>query len=312
MSKYVVTSPVRIQRAKIIPADQVSIKKTKYKLPIITIDGEYLEDFASQNSEAILDSDIKEIEEKERKEAELLEMSLRKPILKEEFSISNLDTPVEISLEKLSKYSIPLEEVEKQVQEAYDKGYNDGHQIASSTMQGEIETNQKWIRRIDEVVEDLTRNYNNEIKQLHETLPKLGATIAKHILEREIFTDRNIVIEQTQKAIESLDDEFIFKILLNPEDVEILRQSKSKLMHDSSALEKVILAADNTVEKGFCILETSTGKVDARLDTQLEKIKLRLEEKVEDILSETDFNSDSIEKDKQISEDSKDGNSPTN
>ena len=296
MSKYIVTSPVRIQKANIIPAEQVDIIRTKYKLPVITTNEKFIEDFALKNIEDIINSDIKEIEEKERLETELLELSMVKPVLKEEFSISNLDTPVQLSLDKLSKYSFPLEEVEKQVQEAYDKGYSDGHQIATATLQGEIEINQKRIRRFDEVVDDFKKKYNNEINQLQKTLPKLAVIIAKHILEREAGSEKNIVIEQTKKAIESLDDEYIFKILLNPEDVEILKKSKSKLMHDSSALEKVIIAADNTIEKGFCILETSTGKVDAKLSTQLDIIQTQLEEEVEDIMSDTDLINEDIEK----------------
>jgi len=185
MAKFVVISPVRIQKAKIIPAEQVKIKRTKYKLPLISTSDEFMEDFASQEAEKIIDSDIQELEKKEKEEAKLLELSLVKPILKETFSISNLDIPVRISLEKIPKYKLPIEEVEKQVQEAYDKGYKDGHQIATATLQGEIETNQKWIRRIDEVVFDFKKKYIKEIKQLQELLPQLATTIAKHILNRE-------------------------------------------------------------------------------------------------------------------------------
>ena len=63
MAKYVITSPVRIQKAKIIPAEQVQIKRTKYKLPVLSTADEFMEDFASKEVETIIDADLKEIED---------------------------------------------------------------------------------------------------------------------------------------------------------------------------------------------------------------------------------------------------------
>jgi flagellar assembly protein FliH len=86
-----------------------------------------------------------------------------------------------------------------------------------------------------------------------------------------------------------LDGDVIFKIHLNPQDIEILKEVKSTLLPDSSALEKVELTANNSVERGSCVLETSVGDVDARLKSQLEKIEGMLKETIRNTESDTYF-----------------------
>ncbi|MGA2296457.1 MAG: FliH/SctL family protein, partial [FCB group bacterium] len=74
----------------------------------------------------------------------------------------------------------------------------------------------------------------------------------------------------------ALDDEIIFKINLNPADVETLRGAKSTLVSDSSRIENCEIVPDSSVERGFCVLSSSVGIVDARLRTQLDMLKKSL------------------------------------
>jgi flagellar biosynthesis/type III secretory pathway protein FliH len=102
--------------------------------------------------------------------------------------------------------------------------------------------------------------------------------IAGHIIEREISADSDIVINQVKKAINSLDNDVIFKIRIHPDNVDILYNIKSELITDKSLLEKVVITPDHSVDPAGCILETSSGLVDARLKTQLEKVEHTLKQ----------------------------------
>ena len=90
-------------------------------------------------------------------------------------------------------------------------------------------------------------------------------------MEHEASSDSNIVIDQCRKAINSLSNETIFKIHLHPDNIEILKNAKSKLVIDTSRLDNVALIADEGIDKIGCVLETSAGTIDARIKTQLEK-----------------------------------------
>jgi flagellar biosynthesis/type III secretory pathway protein FliH len=194
-----------------------------------------------------------------------------------EFCFCNPTKPVSISLEKIPPKAIPVDEVKKEVQKAYDNGFDDGQQVTTSNFEAEIEKYRDWMKRIDSVVEELKISYHSDIKKIEESLTSLATMIAENILEREISKDSEVVITQARKAIMSLDEDQIFKIRINPDDLKILEDAKSSLSSDSSLTENVSLSPDDSIQKGGCILETSAGTVDARISKQLEKLKKSLD-----------------------------------
>lgn len=189
------------------------------------------------------------------------------------FIVLENKTPLKIGLEKLPVDMMPIADAQQQIQDAYEKGFADGQKVTISTYKDELETHQDWVRRFDKVVKELTMDYSMSIKRFEESLVPLAVMTAEHILLHEITHNSSIVIEQTRKAIKALDNDVIFKIHVNPEDMLVLKSCKSELHSDNSKLENVVLSADSSVERGGCILETSVGIVDAKLRTQLERIK---------------------------------------
>ena len=201
-----------------------------------------------------------------------------KPVYTEEFTFRNSDVPVEISLEKIPDELIPIENVKKEVQEAYNQGFSDGQDTTTATFKTQIRQHQKWLKNLDSVINELRSAYSKEIVSLEDSVVELAVMVAEHILEHEISDNSKIVVDQTRKAIGSLDRDIIFKIHLHPENIEILESVKSKLINDSSVMKKVELIANTDVDQGGCILETSAGIVDARLKTQLERVRQVLKE----------------------------------
>ena len=160
------------------------------------------------------------------------------------------------------------------------RGFLDGQELTIYTFKNEIASHQQWVRNIDSVVKELQNHYLQEIANFEDSLVELAIMASEHILDHEIAANSEIVIEQTRKAIQSLDNDTIFKIHLHPDDIEALEKSKSELIKDSSKALKVEITANESVDKGSCILETSAGKVDATLRTQLERLKKKLYEAV--------------------------------
>jgi flagellar biosynthesis/type III secretory pathway protein FliH len=199
-------------------------------------------------------------------------VKISKPVFIEEFSISNSNEPVQISLSNVIEESLMIEDVKKEVQSAYDDGFKDGQQVTKSIYEAEIQKHLEWIRNFDIITEEFKKNYFSDMKKLEDSLISLAIMVSEHILGHETTANSNLVIEQCRKAINSLSNETIFKIYLHPDNIEILTSVNSGLVIDSTRLEGVVLIADETVDKLGCILETSAGKIDARLKTQLEKI----------------------------------------
>ncbi|TAL67295.1 MAG: hypothetical protein EPN82_15085 [Bacteroidetes bacterium] len=202
---------------------------------------------------------------------------ISKAVFSQEFAFSGSDQPIEISLKELPTQFIPRDVADKQKKESYETGFAEGEDYAVNVYKNEIESYQHWIRNIENVIRELRAQVSGELSLLEESLPELAILVAEKIIEKEISGNSKSVIEQVQKSIKSLDNEFIFKIHLNPTDIRILEEVKSSLVDDSSRIQDVQLVPNDSVEPGFCILETSVGSVDARRGSQLEIIKIALQ-----------------------------------
>lgn len=183
--------------------------------------------------------------------------------------------PVQISLDKLPIDSVPLEEVQIQVQQSYEKGFKDGQEVTRDLFSDEFKRHQEWVKKFDILSNKLRASYTDELNKLEEMIISLGIMTAKHILQTEISANSDIVINQVKKAIYEAENDTIFKIMLHPENIEILEKVKSSLVNaDNRRFE---LIADRSVDVGACVLDTSAGTIDGRLDTQLNVIKTKLE-----------------------------------
>lgn len=196
----------------------------------------------------------------------------KRTIFTQTFTISNSNQPIQINLDKIPEEQIGIEEAKIEVQNAYDKGFTDGQEASNAAYQNEINTYKNWIKNIDSVVRNLRSDYVRELAKLENAVTELSIMIASHIIDREAVADSNVVIKQVRKAIAKLDDEEIFKILVNPDDFEILQSAKSDLISDKSRIEKVVISPDRSIEHGGCILITSAGTINATIATQLDKL----------------------------------------
>jgi flagellar assembly protein FliH len=113
---------------------------------------------------------------------------------------------------------------------------------------------------------------------MEESIVTLAIMVAEKIIEQEITGNSEIVIRQVKKALESLDNETIFKIHIHPENIDVLEQAKSQLFTDAELRAKVQLIPDTSVDAGGCILETSAGTIDARIRSQLDKLSNQIED----------------------------------
>jgi flagellar biosynthesis/type III secretory pathway protein FliH len=201
-----------------------------------------------------------------------------KTIYTHKFVISESNQPYQISLSNIPLSSIPLKEAKIEVQSAYDRGFLDGNEASGAAYQEEINTHKSWIKSIDSLVKAMKSQFIKETSLFRDEVIPVAIMIAEHIIAHEITKDNSIIIEQVKKAINSLYEDKIIRISVNPEDVNILSNVKSDLLSDKSKIEGVVITADSSIARGGCILYTDAGVVDARVKTQLEKIRDSLTE----------------------------------
>jgi hypothetical protein len=150
----------------------MSTIKLTIKKPLKNIELLKAEDYINQNLEktdvVVTDYtfDLDEILQEAENNIKQSEMMKKRPVFYEEYSISEQNQPITISLKKLPDDTLPLEEVKKEVQTAYNNGFNDGEQVTRSTLELEIQKLQFWVKNIDGVTENLKNQFMSEMRKL--------------------------------------------------------------------------------------------------------------------------------------------------
>lgn len=291
MNEIILKIPKRRSRVRVI--------KTKEELQ------DYINRKKKESEEALLDEEIKkqkqrELEEEEEDDViEITEESdaisydeeeneeeiteKKKEIFTEKYSISGAGKPLEISMDKIEEDTLTLDEVMIEVQNSYDRGFNDGKEAANVAYQSEISKYSDWIRKIDVIAEEMEQKFSTELKNFSDMLVKTTLIAAKKIIDREISKDSEIIISQVKKALRDIDEnDTVIKISVHPHDFEILEKVKSKLIQDDQRVRKSKIIADPKVERGGCILTTMAGEIDARISVQLNKISEILKDSIEE------------------------------
>jgi flagellar assembly protein FliH len=201
-----------------------------------------------------------------------------KPVFIEKFTFSDTNQPIQIPLSNINREMINLEDAKLEIQFAYDKGFTDGQEASNAAYTKELNDHRNWVKSIASLVNELKSQFSNELYAMERVSISLATVIAKHIVERELSNDANLVFELVRKAIKSIDEESLFKIAVNPDDYKILEHFRLDLLNDKALASKIEISPDADVDAGGCILHTDAGIVDARVDTQLLKIKELMDE----------------------------------
>lgn len=253
----------------------IKVPRKKKKIEIIR-SKEELSNILKQRKQEISQQNI-------TKKGEAKPANQVRPQYTQVFTFTNVDIPTQIEYFAPKSAQIEWESIEEEIDDAYDRGFRDGQDTARNVFNREISRMQESNRIIDVLVDSFKHEYQKEIKNLKHSLIDLSIIVAEQIIKREVDKNDNFILNQLQSIINEIDNEIIYKIILNPNDVSILEESKSKLVGDTSKIENVKIVANDEIEQGFCIVETNIGEFDAKLRSQLEKIRQTMIEEIKNV-----------------------------
>lgn len=268
----------------------LKISKNKKKISIIN-NIDIINSILGKTEVTIPDIDIEE-----ETQTEFLEV---KSHFTHKFVLKSTDKPIQISLDKLPKPSLPIEEVKIEIQAAYDKGFEDGKESSMIIYENEITNYKNRILSIENVIESLKQNYLLEINKFYNSLVDISTQVAGYIIDKEVEIDNSIILKIIKKGFDEIKDDKIFQIIVNPYDYETLKLAKSKIFTNESIAKNIELLSDNNIKRGGAVIITDAGTLDMKIETQLNKIKSILEENLSikqgielqnDLLDNTELN----------------------
>lgn len=148
-------------------------------------------------------------------------------------------------------------------------GYEAGYQAGLEDAQG---LGQRAAGVVSEIAERLTREERRMVRSLEGRLSQLAIEIARKVIRTELRTGVDKIEELVRLTLHHFAEEEKVVIRLNPADLEHLRGCHTDIttLFDPSGAVKII--EDRRVSRGGCVVESPSGRLDARPEAQLDRV----------------------------------------
>ena len=159
-------------------------------------------------------------------------------------------------------------ELEERVAEAYRDGFEAGHAAGVEAAAAELSSARAAAMG---AAAEIRAREADWAGVLEENVCAVATAVARRILDRELETDRLVVLEMARAAVERFGLEESLRIRLHPDDHAVLSQAQGGAAELAASLEgrAVQWIADPGIEAGGCVVEGRERIVDGRVDTAL-------------------------------------------
>ena len=110
--------------------------------------------------------------------------------------------------------------------------------------------------------------------ELSKDILEIALDVAQTIIKKEVSQDREILLETVVDILKSnvkSDERVTLKV--SSDDVDFVKMSVPQILSIAQTEAKISVIAQDNIEKGSVIVETSSGVVDASFKTQLDVLR---------------------------------------
>jgi flagellar assembly protein FliH len=108
-------------------------------------------------------------------------------------------------------------------------------------------------------------------EELERRAVELGLALAQKVLAGALAVQPERVVDSVQGALRGIVERERIIVLVNPDDLEIVRGAIDELQASLGGIEHCVVESERRVARGGCIVRTPVGDVDARIETKLER-----------------------------------------
>lgn len=161
------------------------------------------------------------------------------------------------------------------VAEAYALGFTQGRQEGERAERARLGPS---VRAAEEAIEAVNQADGRWTGAVEDNLVTLALAIARHVIDREVAQDPEVVERLVRKALESFPVDQPVQIRVHPDDLAIIRALRDERPAMAFGRDETttIWVADARVSRGGCMVEGRERIVDGRIETALERVYRRL------------------------------------
>ena len=130
------------------------------------------------------------------------------------------------------------------------------------------------IEKLSSSLNEFMYSKNELFEYIAPDILEISIDIARKIVKKEILQDPQIILDSILDVLKTISkDEPKISLKVNPEQLNIVRENISQIVESIGLDAKINIFADDTIELGSCVIQTSNGIIDATINTQIEIIK---------------------------------------
>lgn len=158
---------------------------------------------------------------------------------------------------------------ERDREEAYERGFNDGVDAGRSQARQELGPNLLASVRVVTEVEEFK---DALLEQMQDNLTALALAVARQLMEREVKAEPEVVANLVRSALSHFPLDQKLRIRMNPVDLSSISRERSESRTPVAAGREVRWIPDESIARGGCVVEGPERIVDGRVDLALDRI----------------------------------------
>jgi flagellar assembly protein FliH len=149
------------------------------------------------------------------------------------------------------------------------RGYDAGMAKAQAEMKDRISRLDSQIKRLDVLLQFVSRPLQNLDAEVENMLLQLALTVGKQLARRELMVDPTQVIAIIRESLAELPASAReIRVHLHPEDAAIVRERLTPPSNERAWS----IVEDPTMSRGGCVVRTENSHIDARLESRISTI----------------------------------------
>lgn len=165
----------------------------------------------------------------------------------------------------------------KEVAEAYSLGFEEGRREGEHAEQARLRNSALTVVDALDVIRSSEERWNGA---LEENIGALACAIARHIVDREIASDPELVSRLVKRAVAEFRIDQPVRVRVNPNDLSIIEANSDPVPaqagEDAQPAHDMHWIGDPRIASGGCVVEGRERIVDGRVDTALERAYRRI------------------------------------
>lgn len=154
--------------------------------------------------------------------------------------------------------------------EAHAAGFNAGLEAAREACTSALQA-------LNRAVDEVNALRAETAAQVERQAVELALKIAEQALHVAVAADPELVLGAVRGALRRLVERERVLVLVNPDDLELVRETAGTLLAELGGMEHLEIQSDRRVPRGGTVVRTAEGEVDATIETKLARAREVLE-----------------------------------